>query len=77
MNEEKPAQTVYQLQLEIAPGTSSQEVADRLLKAKVIESKEDFMNYLKAQKLETAVKSGTYQLNSNMTIEEIASIVTK
>lgn len=75
--EPQEEKVIYQLLLDVPSGTSSQEVAQRLEKTKIIDNAEAFMKDLKAKNLETAVKQGSYQLNSNMSIDEIIAIVTK
>lgn len=63
--------------LEITPGMSTAGAADKLQELKIIKNKKDFTDYIKKHKLEGSVKSGSYKLNSEMTIKEIATIVTK
>lgn len=65
------------VQLEIKPGMSTSEVGEELQRLKLISNKSEFTNYIKKQKLESSVKAGSYKLNSDMTVEEIAAVLTK
>lgn len=76
-NQQADKNVVYQLQLDVPKGTSSQEVTSKLFNAKIISDKDEFRDYLHKNKLETAVKSGSYTLNSEMSIKEIVDIITK
>jgi len=65
------------VQLEIKPGMSTSEVGEELQRLKLVSNKSEFTNYIKKQKLESSVKAGSYKLSSDMTVEEIASVLTK
>lgn len=65
------------IKVTIKPGMSTSEVATQLQKLKLISSKSEFTNYIKKKKLESSIKAGSYKLNNDMTVEEIASILTK
>lgn len=67
---------IYQLMLDIPPGTSSKTVAERLAAANIIDDVDAFMSYLQSENLSTRVKSGNYHLDSSMTTEDIAELIT-
>ncbi len=75
--EEPKEEEKVEATLEISPGMSTAGAADKLQELKIIKNKKDFTDYIKKHKLEGSVKSGSYKLNSEMTIKEIATIVTK
>lgn len=72
-NQQKPVT----VQLEIKPGMSTSEVGEELQRLKLISNKSEFTNYIKKRKLESSVKAGSFKLNSDMTVEEIAAVLTK
>ncbi|MFA8437681.1 endolytic transglycosylase MltG [Pueribacillus sp. YX66] len=75
--EPKEEEEVVKVNFEISPGMSTDDVASKLHESKLIKKKSDFTNYIKKNKLESAIKAESYKLNSEMTVEEIAKIVTK
>lgn len=75
--EPKEEEKVINVNFEITPGMSTDDVASKLQKSKLISKKSDFTNYIKKNKLESGIKAESYKLNSEMTVEEIAKIVTK
>lgn len=75
--EPKEEEKVVKVNFEISPGMSTDDVASKLHESKLIKKKSDFTNYIKKNKLESAIKAESYKLNSEMTVEEIAKIVTK
>lgn len=70
-NEEEPQQTVYILFLDISPGMTSFDIADRLIRGKIINDRDQFLHDVKQLGLSTSLKTGFYELSSEMTIEEI------
>lgn len=76
-DEEKEVEEIINANLEITPGMSTQEVAQKLQELNLISNHSEFTNYIREQDLESAVKAGTFNLNSEMTIEEIVKIVTR
>lgn len=75
-NKEKQEKPIA-VNFEIKPGMSTAAVGEELQKLKLISNKSEFTNYIKKHKLESSVKAGSYKLNSDMTVEEIAAILTK
>ncbi|MFT9847201.1 hypothetical protein [Aneurinibacillus sp. REN35] len=73
----KPEKKVYTYQLVIGKGMSPEEVANKLVEAHILSEKKEFLKYLNDYSLMGSVRFGTYDLNSNMKIIEIAQIITK
>lgn len=74
---QQPQKKPITVKLEIKPGMSTSEVGAELQRLKLVSNKSEFTNYIKKQKLESSVKAGSYKLNSDMTVEEIAAVLTK
>ncbi|MBU8905716.1 endolytic transglycosylase MltG [Desertibacillus haloalkaliphilus] len=66
---------IYQTYLTIERGMSSSEVANELEKANIINDQHEFQNYLHEHNLTQSINIGEYQLNSEMSFEEIATII--
>ncbi|WP_010678125.1 endolytic transglycosylase MltG [Bacillus timonensis] len=73
--EEKPPKIIYVLTIDT--GMYSSEIADALAKAKIIADADEFNQYLVEHDLNTAIQIGTYEVTNEMSIEEIANIITK
>lgn len=73
----KPEKKVYTYQLVIGKGMSPEEVANKLVEAHILSEEKEFLKYLNDYSLMGSVRFGTYDLNSNMKIIEIAQIITK
>lgn len=73
--EEEPKEEVYSAVVTVSKGTTIYEVAERLQGEKIIADKKELINYLEDNDLAKYLQLGTYELNSNMTIEEIAKII--
>lgn len=67
----------YHMVFEIRPGMASQHVAQALKKGKIIEDEQLFLNRLKEKKLEKSLRTGVYDINSEQSIDEIISILTR
>jgi ADP-dependent phosphofructokinase/glucokinase len=63
--------------LEIQSGMNSLEIARLLESVGIIEDATKLNNYILEQKLAEKIQIGSYQLISDMTLEEIADIITK
>lgn len=68
---------VYSSVLVIQPGMSSATVAEQLAISKIIDDASQFVNYLTEKNLTHKIKVGEFELDSGMTISEIAEIITK
>jgi hypothetical protein len=73
----KPPQDVYTYRLVIERGMSPEEAAKKLEEARIIQDDKVLVKYLNDFSLMGSVRYGTYDLNSNMKIQEIAKIITK
>ncbi|MGM0501146.1 MAG: hypothetical protein ACQERJ_01330 [Bacillota bacterium] len=62
--------------IKIPPGISSQEVADILLKKKLIKDQESFMKLLKKFNLENKIRAGEYEVKSNISPLKLLLILT-
>lgn len=67
---------VREITFTIEPGMSSGEVASLLEKAGVIESRQQFQQYIIEAQLEGLIKSGEYTFTNQMSLEEIIDIIT-
>jgi hypothetical protein len=74
--EQEKKEKVIELNLEIKSGMSTQEVADKLQKAKIIKNSNELIDYLAKHKLEGAVKAGDHKVTSKMSIADIAKEIT-
>ncbi|WP_313893909.1 hypothetical protein [Psychrobacillus sp.] len=61
----------------IEPGMNSIDIGSTLESLGVISNKQDFEDYLIAQDLAIRIQIGEYELDSSMTIKEIAEKITK
>ncbi len=75
--EESKQEKVIQVIFDVSPGMSTGDVGQKLQDVKLIANKSDFTNYIKKHDLESSIKAGSYELNSEMTIKEIAEVLTK
>ncbi|MCF6408481.1 hypothetical protein [Pseudalkalibacillus salsuginis] len=74
---EKPEEeTVVKTTVVISKGTSTGQVTDYLESEKIIKSSDELLNYLRSNNLENKVRFGNYEVNSKMTIAEIAEVIT-
>ncbi len=75
-NTEDSHNTYTEATITVTGGMESTEVAAMLEKAEIIKDAEDFDNYLVTQGISNKIQINTFKLNSNMTYEEIAKIIT-
>lgn len=61
----------------IQSGMTSKDISSTLESAGIIRNKLDFEDYLSAQKLAGKIQIGEYELNSTMTIKQIAEKITR
>lgn len=71
-----PTIQVFNYTLDIMPGMNTLAVAKELKENKIIEDEDAFHFYLASNDLSKRIQIGTYELNSSMTIEEIAKLIT-
>ncbi|WP_416147370.1 hypothetical protein ACM26V_14190 [Salipaludibacillus sp. HK11] len=70
------ADTVYQLYLVVGSGMSSGEIANILEDSNIIDDAGDFRQYIDDEDLVMHIRIGNYQLDSSMSVREIAEIIT-
>lgn len=75
-NETEDKEKVIKLNLTIKSGMSTGEVANTLKEAKIIDDEQKLIDYLEDNNLVTDVKAGTYEVNSDMSIGEVAKTIT-
>ena len=63
--------------LTIEPGMTPSEVSNILENTQIIDNKNDLDDYLIENKLTSRVQVGKYELNSEMSIQQIVDIITK
>lgn len=68
---------IYSNILIVQPGMNGTQVAELLADLKIIDDAEAFIQYLIEQNLTTKIEVGQFELNSKMTFEEIAKIITE
>lgn len=61
----------------VTQGEGSEAVADKLLSAKLIEDKNDFILFVSEKKAGRSFRQGTYTIKSGSSYDEILSILTK
>ena len=74
---EEPVPTVTSTTLSIEVGMTSSEISAKLEDAGIILNKVDMDNYLSDQELAGRVQVGNYELDSSMSIKQIAEIITR
>lgn len=73
----KKEKAVNQIVLHIASGMSTKDIADQLIDNHIIKDKNAFYKYFSSHNLEQYVQLGKFKLNSDMSIPEIAKVITK
>lgn len=73
-NQESSADTSSFI-LTIEPGMTITEVSNYLIIANLIESREQFINYLADNGYATNIQVGSFELNRNMTLDEVVEII--
>ena len=74
---ENPSSVSPNTVLHIQSGMTSRDISISLEQAGIIQNKQDFEDYLTAQDLSGKIQIGQYELNSSMSLKEIAAIITK
>ncbi len=75
-DEENKEEQVHSTTLVVRKGTSTGEVTNFLENHKIIKSSDELLNYLRSNNMESKVRFGNYEVNSNMSIAEIAKTIT-
>lgn len=68
---------IYRTIVNVASGMTSIDVGNALAKGKIIDSGKTFFNEVEKRGLANKLKPGTYELESNMTMDEVISIIFK
>lgn len=74
---EKKDNSLVKSKITIKSGMDSVEVCKIIQDAGIIDDYMDFDNYLNSNNYSTKIRVGSFELNSDMTYEEIANILTK
>ncbi|WP_209125381.1 hypothetical protein [Alkalihalobacillus sp. BA299] len=74
---EPQPQAIHYTIIEIQSGMSSTEVANYLEKVYVLEDTTEFLQFLHENELTHQIKAGEFELNSTMSVEEIALEITQ
>lgn len=64
-------------QLTIEPGMDSKQISQRLANEKIILHSDDLNDWMTVQNLHRSIQVGTYELRSDLSIKEIAEMITK
>jgi hypothetical protein len=75
-NDKKAADEVFHMRLSVTQGMSTGEVCEELERGKIIKSSSEFLKYLRSTNREGAVRFGSYNVNSKMSAEVVANIIT-
>ncbi|MFC0014818.1 MULTISPECIES: endolytic transglycosylase MltG [Allobacillus] len=68
---------VFRYVLEIEQGMNSSDIADLLERNEIINDTKPFIDYLAEHDLSQTIQLGSYEMNSSMSIEEIANLITR
>jgi len=74
---ESPPEEVVKMVLLIEPGMNSSDIVDAIERSGIIADSAAFESYLNKSKLSGKIQIGKYDLDSSMTIETIAAMITK
>lgn len=74
---EEAEKVVYRTFLTVSQGMTSIDVADMLAKAKIIEDKKAFRAEVEKRGVEKYLRPGTFELDSDMSVDEIISTLFK
>lgn len=69
------AKPTYNMKLVIEKGMSPEEAAEKLEENKIISDKKHLVKYLNDMSWMGSVRDGTYEVNSDMTVKEIAALL--
>lgn len=74
---DEPSSDQVKTVLIIRSGMTSTDISSILEQTNIIKNRKDFDQYLEDKELSEGIQIGTYELNSSMTIAEIANLITK
>ncbi|MDQ0154551.1 hypothetical protein [Robertmurraya andreesenii] len=68
---------VYRTVVNVAQGMTSIDVGNALVRGKIIDNARDFFNEVEKRGLSNKLKPGTFELDSNMTMDEVIAVIFK
>ncbi|MDR1028521.1 MAG: endolytic transglycosylase MltG [Clostridiales Family XIII bacterium] len=72
-----PAQQPAAVQFVVEPGQATSTIADNLLAANLIPTKEEFLSAVRSMGVESRLKAGTFNIPTGMSVPDIINILTK
>lgn len=54
----------------------TQDIADTLIEKKIIDDRQEFLDYLDDNDYSAYIQIGTFEVNSDMSLKELAEVVT-
>ncbi|WP_026569945.1 MULTISPECIES: endolytic transglycosylase MltG [Sediminibacillus] len=75
--EEQEGKTPASIDLQIKPGMNTEEIIDTLYKAGIVEDRQSFTDYLTDQNYSTAIQTGEFHIEEDMSYQEIAETITR
>lgn len=76
-NAEEKEKIVYRTIVNVAPGMTSIDVGNALVQGKIIDNARTFFNEVEKKGLANELKPGTFELDSDMSLEEVMNIIFK
>ncbi|HYK74525.1 MAG TPA: hypothetical protein VEV44_15630 [Pseudoneobacillus sp.] len=76
-NDTTTESTTITYHLEIVSGMTSNDIVDRLYEAEIIKNPNEFQRFLDNHQFSTKIQLGIFVIKSNMSLEQIAKIITK
>ncbi|WP_442594937.1 hypothetical protein [Neobacillus sp. D3-1R] len=69
--------TTIRYHLEVVSGMTSNDIVDRLYEAEIIKDPDEFQHFLDDHQYSTKIQLGVFEVTSDMSLEQIAKIITK
>jgi hypothetical protein len=73
----KEEEIVYRTIVNVAPGMTSIDVGNALVHGKIIDNARIFFDEVEKRGLSNQLKPGTFELDSNMTVDEVVKVIFK
>lgn len=77
VKEQESTETSGEVSIAVNQGESSEVVADKLLSAKLIDDKKNFVSFVSEKNAGRSFRQGTYTIKAGASYDEILSILTK
>lgn len=74
---EQQEKVVYRTIINVATGMTSIDVGNALVQGKIIDNAKTFFNEVEKRGLSSELRPGTFELDSNMTMDEVIAIIFK